>query len=222
MSNLRDGSNFMRPLALGWTAYLFGFQALFLITRGGFHSPDSWAEVYTLILGTYAGAPEVKRWVSKVEQGDEPDDWLERLRKGGPLIIAWNGLLAAAGALRMFDPSWPMPPELKSITMQVTALFFGTYALRQVRRRKVRESGGGNIPEGDKADDSDARQAEQKQAILEYLRKNGPSKPSDLAQALLMNRRTLGRLIALLVAEKAIERQSQSPTDPAARYAIRP
>ena len=208
-----DGSMFMRPLAFGWTAYLFGGCLIFLITRGAFHSPDSWAEIYTLILATYAGAPEVKRWVNRTDPSTEPNDWQESIRKGGPLVIAWNLLLMIAGVLRMYDPSWPMPPELKSITMQITTLFFGTYAFRQVRRRSVqRTSHAENGPDDETSDEA------QKEAVLNYLRQKGPTTPAGLTQALGLPRRTLARVLARLMAEKAVVRDARYPSDPAATY----
>jgi hypothetical protein len=206
----RDGSLFMRPLAYGWTAYLFGTNALFLLTRGGFHSPDSWAEIYSLVLATYASAPEVKRWVVKQNLPDEPDDWHERLRKGGPLVVAWNLLLAAAGALRMYDPSWPMPPELKAITMQIMAVFFGTYALRQIRRRSVSGSG---ARAG--VDESDAVESGR---VIDVLRQAGPLTPTALSERTGIPRRTLARLLARLTTEKKLIREARYASDPAATY----
>lgn len=207
----KDGSLFMRPLAYGWTAYLFGAHVLFLVTQGAFHSPDSWAELYSLVLATYAGAPEVKRWVTRQNPLEESDDWQEKIRKGGPLVVAWNVLLAIAGALRMHDPAWPMPPELKAITMQITAVFFGTYALRQVRKRAVAR--------GSAAFGTDENNALESRQVLDFL-KEGPATPAALAEKTGIPRRTLARVLARLTAEKKIVRDARYPSDPAARYAL--
>lgn len=197
----------MRPLALGWTAYLFATNILFLITRGTYHSPDRWAELYTLVLAAYAGGPEVKQWVRGTEPTDT-DTWMEKVRKGGPLVVGWNVLLAAAGALRLYDPTWPMPDELKAITMQITALFFGTYALRQARKRSMESAVAG---------ESDAAV---RQKIMEYLKTTGPSTPAALSEALGIPRRSLARHLNAMVADKSLTRKARYPTDPTATYHI--
>ena len=64
----QDGSHFMRPFAFDATAFLLTLDILYLITRGAFHSPDRWSDVYMVILAVYAGAPEVKRWMMATER----------------------------------------------------------------------------------------------------------------------------------------------------------
>src|SRR5438094_20740 len=107
----QDGSMYMRPFALGMTAYLITYHIFYFITRGEFRSPDVVSDVYFFVLATYAGAPELKRWNAR--QADDPEGWHERLRKGGPLITLWFLLWAGAVVWRLKDPTLPMPPELK-------------------------------------------------------------------------------------------------------------
>ncbi len=46
-------SQFMRPFAIGATAYLWATNFLFMLTRGTFSSSDRWMDVYLVILGIY-------------------------------------------------------------------------------------------------------------------------------------------------------------------------
>ena len=211
----------MRPLALGWTTYLLACNALYLITQGAFASPDRWSELYVVVLGTYAGGAEVKHWVNGTDHPD-PSCWMEKIRKGGPLVMLWNLLLAAAGALRLHDPSWPMPPELKTVTLQVTALFFGTYALRQVRRRAVARSrlkGSPGEAAREDAEDSFSAAADPS-SVAAYLKDHGPSSPATLVEALGISRRSLNRLLRQMTTEGTLRRQGRYATDPNATYQL--
>ena len=214
--------NFMRPFALGATAYTFGINLLQLITRGEFQSPDHWGDVYAAVLLAYSGAPEIKRLMSEDPAAD-PDHWEERVRKGGPIITLWFLLLAAAGFWRMHDHTVPMPPELKSITLKVLAIFFGTYAFRQYRRRVQvhraarRADAEGTGTPGD-AGFTAPPETEDRQRICAFLKENGPATPKAIAEALGLSRRTVGRLLDALKEEGRLTRQARGPYDRAAVY----
>jgi hypothetical protein len=196
----------MRPFALGATAYLWILNLLEVITRGRLHSPDQWSDVYMLILGTYAGAGEIKRW--NTGEVTDPETWPEQVRKGGPIVTAWILLLFGVGAWRLFDPSRLMPTELKEITMKVIGVFFGVYALRQVRKSRARSAVDSSDPVADNADT---------QRILEHLRANGPKTPAAISDALNIPRRSLSRLLKALVESGRLTRDGGA-FDPNATY----
>ena len=207
----RDGSTFMRPFALGMTAYLITYHILYLVTRGEFQSPDAVSDVYFFVLATYAGAPELKRWTNR--QDEDPGGWHERIRKGGPLITLWFLVWAGAVIWRIKDPAIPMPPELKTITLQVMGLFFGTYALRLARKRASRSALA--RLEGDAGGLSAADQ------ICDFLKRNGPATPKAIREEVDLPRRTLARLLSVLVDQGRLERLGASPQDPSATYRAR-
>jgi uncharacterized membrane protein len=202
-----DGSIFMRPFAIGMTAYLLGYNFLHMLTRGAFKSPDLVSDVYFFVLATYAGAPEIKRWANRVM--DDPEGWNERIRKGGPLITAWFLLWGGAVVWRIYDPSIPMPSELKTILLQVMGLFFGTYALRQVRKRTVRAG-----EERDAGPDAGER-------VFEYIRQKGSATPKVLREALGLSRSTVTRVLSSLVEAGRLAREGDSPQDPSALYRLK-
>lgn len=216
LSTPQDGSLFMRPFALGMTAYLLTYHFLYLVTRGAFQSPDVVSDVYFFVLATYAGAPELKRWSAR--QAEDPEGWNEGIRKGGPLITLWFLLWAGAVLWRIKDPTIPMPPELKTITMQVMGLFFGTYALRQVRKRSVRSSRGALMTPG--AEPAEAMEGESgpTERVFEYLRRHGAAAPKAIRDALDLPRRTVTRALADLVSQGRAARDGDSPQDPSATY----
>lgn len=204
-----DGSLFMRPFAFAATAYLLMINLLHVITHGQFQLPDRWAEIYTVILGIYAGTPEVKKLV---QRSNEPLDgeWDERLRKGGPIITAWLSLLMAAALLRHWDQTFPMPPELRSICMQVMAVFFGSYALRQYRKAAVsRQEGGGGAS------------AEEARQVSDFLAKAGPSTPKAISDGTQIPRRTLTRVISEMALDGRLVREGNSPKNPTATYRLK-
>jgi uncharacterized membrane protein len=202
-----DGSLFMRPFAIGMTAYLLGYNFIHMLTRGAFKSPDLVSDVYFFVLATYAGAPEVKRWASKV--AEDPEGWNESIRKGGPLIAAWFVLWGGAVLWRIYDPSVPMPAELKTILLQVMGLFFGTYALRQVRKRAVRSGEAREAEPG--ADD----------LVLDCIRQKGSATPKTLREALGLSRSTVTRVLAAHVEAGRLAREGDSPQDPSALYRLK-
>ncbi len=209
-----DGSLYMRPFAIGMTAYLAGYIGLYMVTRGAFHSPDAVADVYFFVLATYAGGPEIKRWSQGQDQ--DPQGWNERIRKGGPLVTLWFLLWAAAVLWRIHDSTVPMPPELKTILLQVMGLFFGTYALRQIRRRSVRR---GQVQEdlnpSEEVADTNAQ-------VMDYLTTRGPSTPKTLRVDLNLTRSTLARSLTELLNQNRITRKATSPRDPNPTYAASP
>ncbi len=219
-------ANFMRPFAFGATAYLFGLNVLQLVTRGGFQSPDQWGDVYAAILLAYSGAPEIKRILTD-EPGHAPSDhWEEKIRKGGPLITMWFVLLAAAGLWRMYDPSVPMPQELKSIALKVLGIFFGTYAFRQFRRRvqakrDLRRAGPDESwSPGEEPGVNAPMESQEKARIVAFLKEKGPAMPKTMAEALKLPRRTVGRLLDALKDEGRVVRQGRNAFDRAAVYAL--
>lgn len=201
----------MRPFALGGSAYLLVYNLLYLTTRGQFNSPDSLSEIYLVFISLYAGAPEVKRWMTKADPSD-PEGWQERLRKGGPLITLWVLLYAAAVTWRIYDPSRPIPPELKEITLQTMLVFFGSFALRQARKRAIRQEGGG-VAQNDE-------ELQVRKAVTDLLKQKGQAAPKELAAAVLVPRRSLNRILADMVREGLITRGSAAPTDAYAPYTL--
>lgn len=175
--------------------------------------PDRFSDFYLLILGAYGGAPEIRRWM-RAQEPDPPQGWPERIRKGGPMITLWVLLYMGAVTWRLADPSRPLPPELKTITMGVIGLFFGTYALRQIRQRTRRGKTG--EPEASGPEEDVALQAE----ILAFLKSRGPSSPGTLEQSLTIPRRSLNRLLRGMVGQRQVIREARSPTDRAAVYRL--
>jgi hypothetical protein len=207
-----DSSQFMRPFAIGMTAYLVAYNILFMVTRGQLQSQDAVSDVYFFVLATYAGAPEVKRWT--VRQAEDPEGWAERIRKGGPLITLWFLLWAGAVLWRIYDPTVPMPAELKAITLQVMGLFFGTYALRQVRKRSVR--GVRMETAGDLSTERPLRETAQR--VYDFLLEKKSASPREIREALELPRTTVTRALAELLASQKVTRDSQNPQDPAPQY----
>lgn len=197
----------MRPFALGMTAYLVGYHILYFVTRGAFQSPDTVSDVYFFVLATYAGAPEIRRWAR--QDPTDPEGLNEQIRKGGPLITLWFLLWAGVVLWRIYDPSMPMPPELKSITLQVMGLFFGTYALRQARRRSTGASRTEN-----------PSQPPAENAVFRYLQASGPCSPKAIRETLGLPRRTVTRELSRLLSEGRITRKANSPQDPEAVYSV--
>ena len=203
----------MRPFAFGMTAYLVTYHLLYVVTRGQFQSPDTVSDMYFFVLATYAGAPEVKRW--KLGQSEDPEGWNERLRKGGPLITLWFLLWAGVVLWRLKDPSVPMPPELKSITLQVIGLFFGAYAIRQVRKRSVTGAGSAQA----QAEESN----ETVQKILQvFASVGGQATPRTVRDATGLPRSTVSRVLSHLVSAGRLERHSTSAQDPNPAYRLKP
>jgi hypothetical protein len=216
---MRDGSLFMRPFAIGMTAYLATYNLLYMLTRGKFHSPDLLAEMYFVVLAAYSGAPEIKRLAIQPTPTD-PEGWEERIRKGGPLITLWFLLWSVAVTWRIYDPTIPMPAELRKITMGVIGLFLGTYALRQYRkrvgRRVVQPS---SIPGVDLGQEGEFDPFRDK--ILNFLEEKGPSTPKTIRESLDVPRRTLTRLLTELAEQGEILRENKPPTDPSATYRLK-
>ncbi len=202
----KDGSLFMRPFALAATAYLFTSNLLYVLTQGTFPLPDRWADVYMVILGVYGGAPEIKKLAHRSDEALS-GDWDEPIRKGGPLVTLWFLLLAGVGILRHWDTSYPMPPELRAITLQTIGVFFGTYALRQYRK--------GRLPAN-----ADSALETQKAKVMEFLRLQGPSSPKTISDATQIPRRTLSRLLADLIVTRQVFRDADSPKDPSGTYRV--
>lgn len=204
----------MRPFVIGATAYLVTLNFLFVLTRGAYHSPDRWADLYLAILATYAGGTEVRRWINKSEPAD-PNSWGERLHKGGPLITLWLLLVFGIGLWRIADSTRPMPPELQDITLKVLGIFFGAYALRQYRRRGRSALDSRSAP-GENADGPD------QEVILSSLRDRGSQNTRALETSTGIPRRSLLRLLKTLTADGRVKRIGESPTDPRATYSLTP
>lgn len=213
-----DGSAFMRPFAIGMSAYLACYQFLYVITRGAFHSPDAVSDVYFFVLAAYAGAPEIKRW--RQNDPSDPDDWQERLRKGGPLITLWFMLWAAVVLLRIKDASYPMPAELKTILIQVMTLFFGAYALRQARKRSIGIRSFGKSSATDPMPPTGSLSPSSQQ-ILDFMRNHsGSTTPSELREALQMPRSSVSRALSQLAEAGLITRDAANTNDPNPRYRL--
>lgn len=199
-----DGSALLSRLAVGASAYVWGSNFLYLVTKGGLTSPDRWENVYLVILAAYAGGQEVRSWAKGAESGDE--SWKDRVQKGGPIITAWVSLLFIAGVLRQMDATFPMPPELESITIKVIGLFLGTYMFRQYRRARPLKR-----PAGEEDEILRVR-------IADHLRSQGATGARALSDTLDIPPRTLARLLKIMISEKRITREGTSPTDPSATY----
>lgn len=206
----RDGSLFMRPFALGATTYLLTINLLYLVTNGRFQSADRFSDLYFLVLGAYAGAPEIRRWRTGQDPSN-PSAWEERIRKGGPIITLWVLLYALAVTWRFVDPARLMPPELKPITMEVIGLFLGTYALRQLRQKASAAKGAAK----------EAADPPLRAQILSQVTAQGPSTPNALSAALGIPRRTLGRLLKEMVQDGSLVRQARYANDPSALYQVK-
>ncbi len=210
----QDGSLYMRPFAIGMTAYLVTYCLLYMMTRGSFRSPDAVSDVYFFVLATYAGGPEIKRWTSG--EHEDPEGLPERVRKGGPLVTLWFLLWAGAVLWRLHDPEVPMPPELKTILLQVMGLFFGTYALRQIRKRSVRQG----LVRSDMAA-GEGPQVDTDSQVVEFLTENGPSTPKTIREGLGLARSTLTRALTDLLQQRRVARDANSPRDPNPVYRLK-
>jgi hypothetical protein len=207
----RQVSHFMRPFALAGTAYLVTLNVLFMVTRGEYHSPDRWSDVYMLILAAYAGGAELAHLMHGTES--EEEGWRDQIRKGGPLVTLWLVMLLAAGIWRIADDTRPMPPELKETAMKVVGVFFGAYTLRQYRRAKKDRPNAVAMMEAPFADPEAAR-------LLDHLRRHGPQTPKVLSESLDIPRRSVARLLKDLTLAGAIIRRG-GPFDPSAVYHIK-
>lgn len=214
MEGQAQDSHFMMPFALGATTLLGGSSFLELVTHGAIRSPDNAAPLYLAIMAAYAGAGEVKGWMHKRNpaEAEAISPWLERARKGGIFVSFWLILYASAYLLRLWDPSYPMPHELKTIALEIVSLFFVTYSARSLRRSRYGASDTG-------ANDADA--AAFQDQILRYLQTqaDGAAPRDILAQFPDVPRRTLNRALAELVSGKKLSREG-SALSPAVRYCL--
>ncbi len=205
-------SSFMRPFVLVGTVFLTMQNILFMATHGAISSPDRWSDVYLLILVAYAGGAEITQLLKR-KDSDEIG-WQEQIRKGGPLVTLWLGMLLAAGIWRMADPACSMPPELKETAIKVVGVFFGSYTLRQYRRarqpRSEAATGAANI-----LLDADAAR------LMEELRRQNSQTPKALSDATGIPRRSVARLLKNLVQSGALVRHG-GPFDPSATYGLKP
>ena len=73
----------MMPFAVGATTLLGGSMFLELASKGSILSPDNSAELYALIMGAYAGAGELKGWLTKTDprMGSDPGSTESDLRR---------------------------------------------------------------------------------------------------------------------------------------------
>ncbi len=234
-----DGSYFMMPFAIGATALLGGLAILELSSRGRWASPDNSADLYSAIMVAYAGAGELRRWLRK--PGDAlpvEDPKLERARKGGVFVGFWLLLYAAAVILRVWDPSIPMPHELKAITLRIVGIFFVTYSSRRVQKARhppgprwsaALRAGPARAAAafGDDAsffsmDDEDPeKQASDTDAVMDLF----ATAPDGLTRRELGDRlphmpaRTLNRALHRLLAARTLTRDGH-PKSPNARYRL--
>ena len=212
MFEQRDGSHFMMPFAVGATALFGGSAFVELVSKGAVKSPDTGAEIYLAIMAAYAGAGELQKW--KQQKADPetllPEDpWLERARKGGFFVGFWLLLYAAAYLLRIIDAAYPMPHELKSITLQVVALFFVTYSVRTLRRAKR-----GAVPDEDPGSPN---------LLVRFVasRPQGATIREIEGQFPDFNRRSLNRMIAQALEIGSLMREGAFRS-PEARYRASP
>lgn len=208
------GAVFMRPFALGATAYLLTLNFLYVATRGTLQMPDRFSELYLVMLGCYGGAPEIKRWMRRQEP-IHADGWQERLRKGGPIITLWILLYALCVTWRLADSTRPLPPELKTITMGVIGLFFGTYSLRQFRQRVRRAS-----TQAGERDSGAAEDTELRAQITAFLKARGSATAGTLEEFLQIPRRSLNRLLKEMEGEGRVVREGRYRTDPSGLYRL--
>jgi len=161
MADKNPSSHFMMPYAVGATLVFGGACLAELITRGKIQSPDNAAEVYAAIMAAYAGAGEVKGWISKIgpQRAEVDNPQLERARRGGVFVGFWLILYGSAYLVRLFCPEYPMPHELKRVALQIVGIFFVTFSARNLRRSRFGT-----------ADGDDMSAAEQDDLVLRYLR----------------------------------------------------
>ncbi len=193
-------NRFMMPFALGATTLFGGATLLELITRGAVRSPDNASKVYFAIMGAFAGAGEINGWFQKISPAvqDISNPWLDHARKGGLFVSFWLLLYGATYALRLKDPSFPMPHELETITLEIIGLFFVTYSARSLRRARHGASLGA-------ADDVGLSE---RQTLLDWLktRPEGATIREIEVQLPGLTRRSLNRMIAHLMEQKAVLR----------------
>ena len=147
---MKDPSKeFMMPFIAALTTLLWLETALEALTRGGMHAPTSLSDLYLTLMGAYAGAGEVQKWLQKIPQDPAQDPWLEKAQKGGAFVALWMVLLIAVHLWQLQDSTVRMPVDLKPITTGLVLIFFAKVASRHVRRSQ-RGVGGpvGSSPSG--------------------------------------------------------------------------
>src|SRR5437868_1172112 len=77
---IQDRTHLMGPFVAGATALFGGLAILELMSRGQIRSVDNSADIYLALLGAYAGTGELKRWLTKDTNPEDP--WIQRAQKG--------------------------------------------------------------------------------------------------------------------------------------------
>jgi len=206
----------MMPFLVALTTLLWGEAVLEAMTSGAMVAPTSLADLYLTMMGAYAGAGEVQKWLQKYPQNPADDPWFERAQKGGTFVALWMTLLIAVHLWQLYDHTVVMPINLKPITTGLVVIFFAKVASRQVRRSR-RGVGGPATGGLDETGDSSAREA-----ILALLGHSPEGlSSSDIGERLpLYSRRHLSRELSEL-ADESLVIPPKNPRAPDARYRLR-
>lgn len=220
----RDGAQFLLPYVVGATALLGGLAALELASRGQIRSADNSADIYFALIGAYATAGEIKRWMDHGAGASGPgaeaspeDPWLARARKGGLFVGFWLFLYTAALLWRVADPSVPMPHELKSLTLRTISVFFVAYSSRRLRRGRVARLGAA----GTEAATDSVQPPDTEERLISLLK----IRPEGLSRREISDRfpdesgRTMTRVLARLLALGKLQRRGHAKS-PECRYAV--
>ena len=200
---MKDPSKeFMMPFISALTALLWVEAALEALTRGAMYAPTPLADLYLTLMGAYAGAGEVQKWLQKDPADPAQDPWMERAQKGGAFVALWMTLLIAVHLWQLHDSTLPMPADLKPVTTGLVVIFFAKIASRHVRHSR-RGLGG---PAGAAAEADQAVSA--REAVIELLGRSpeGLELGDIVAQLPGYSQRHILRELSALKADQTVER----------------
>src|SRR5258706_8065614 len=124
------------PFAALLTTFLWVETWAEILSKGTRHSPDDLSKLYLAVMGAYAGAAEISKWLNNYATDPTQDPRFERIQRGGLFIALWLAPLLFAYGWRISDPTVPMPGPLPKITIGLVGIFFLKAASRRFRHKK--------------------------------------------------------------------------------------
>ncbi len=132
----RTAQTAIAPFAWLLTIVLWTGTWMEILTHGHWRFQDDLSKLYLGIMGAYASAAEISKWLVNEPTDPGQDPAFERIHRGGFFIALWLAPLLCALVWRVIDLSIPMPTPLQRTVGGLIGIFFVKAASRHLRHKK--------------------------------------------------------------------------------------
>src|SRR5258708_25354842 len=133
----RTAQTAIAPFAWLLTIVLWTGTWMEILTHGHWRFQDDLSKLYLGIMGAYASAAEISKWLVNEPTDPGQDPAFERIHRGGFFIALWLAPLLCALFWRVIVLSFPVPTPLQRTLRGLVRIFFFKSSPTPLRHNKL-------------------------------------------------------------------------------------